>query len=152
VVLCVDDIRLKASLEHMTTPLMAGVEALRLDPVQPVHSLRKRFTARLQEKVIVRRHEAVRMAHPEKCTRRSRELFDEVAAIHVVAKEIIALDRARSDVKEAVVQVAAWPPRHGRLITGASRPVCWLLRFEAKSSRFRNEGLSLVIHPTRAWP
>jgi hypothetical protein len=62
------------------------------------------------------------MAHPEKRTPRSNEFFDEVGAIGVVAKENIAIDRARRDVKEPIVKFAPWPSRHGRLITKRIEP------------------------------
>jgi hypothetical protein len=54
------------------------------------------------------------VADPEKRKGVSCQLLDEVAAIHVIAEECITTDRPRSDVKEAIFQLASWLSRHRR--------------------------------------
>jgi hypothetical protein len=92
--------------------LRRALKTLGVEPVQSVHPLRHGFPAGFQEEVIVRGHEAVRVADPEKRKGVSGQLLDEVAAIHIVAEESFTTDRPRRDVKEAIVQLASWPSGH----------------------------------------
>jgi len=110
--LVLDGVCLKALLEDVSAPAMASIEALRVNTVQSLHSARQRLAARLEEKVIVGRHQAVHVAGPEKGIRRSRELDQKHDPVGLVAKERSAGDAARRDVKEAVIELATWRSRH----------------------------------------
>ena len=110
--------RLEAPVEHMATSVVARIESLCIEPVQPVHAVRKGLSARFEEQVVVGRHQAVRVTDPQKRVCASRQLPDEVAAIRVIAEEDIATHRPRRYMKETVLQVTSWASRHGEWITG----------------------------------
>ena len=107
-----DGVRLKSLLEDMTTAPMAGVEALRVETVQALHSARQRISTGLEEQMVVSGHEAVDVARPEKGARRPRELDEEDDAVSLVAEELTSSDSAGRHVKHTVIEKVPWRARH----------------------------------------
>ncbi len=112
VFVCINDIRAKALFEDVTLPRVAAIESLRIHAVQPLHPHRESALACLDQQVIVRRHETVRVACPSKRQHVSSEQGHECAAIHLVLKERQTAIRTCRDVEDAVAQEAAWTPAH----------------------------------------
>jgi hypothetical protein len=56
--------RVESSLEEMTCEAVTSVEGLSVDAVQPLKAARKRRSADLDHKVVVVRHQAVRVKSP----------------------------------------------------------------------------------------
>jgi hypothetical protein len=119
----VNDVRLKALLEHMPSTAVACVEPLCVKTVQPMHSERERFPARFENEVIVRRHQAVGVTHPQEPTRGSDEVLDEVTTVDIVTEESVAAYRPRSYVKEAVTELTSRASRHARLLSRSFDPI-----------------------------
>ena len=86
VILALQNVRLEPLFEDVSAPVMTRVEALRIEPVQTVHSAGQRFSARLEEKVVVSRHQAVGVARPKKAGRRLDELHDEIESIFIASE------------------------------------------------------------------
>ena len=70
--LVLDNVCPKTLLEDVSTSSMTPIEPLCVESIQPLHSPRKHFSTGLEQQVVVRRHQAVRMARPKKPAGRSR--------------------------------------------------------------------------------
>src|SRR5215831_2972123 len=78
-----DYLAAKPTFEQMTFVALPPVEPLRVDAVQPMHATRDVCVGRLHEKVIVVRHQAVRMAAP---FQRGNDLFKQLQESESVAR------------------------------------------------------------------
>jgi hypothetical protein len=96
----------------MADPAVAGVEARRVPPVQPLHALGERRLAALDDQVEMVAHQAVDVQLPGEALRDSQQELHEVAAIVVVHEDQSPVDSARGEVVHAVREGRALRSRH----------------------------------------
>jgi len=106
----------EAPLKQMANAVVAGVEALRVDPREPVHSLREPRQPRLDDQVNVVAHQAVGVQAPAEAANRLVEELHERRTVDVVPEDQPSLDAAAGDVVDASlwqdVARATWHRRH----------------------------------------
>ena len=105
-----DHLAVKPTLEQMALVTVPPVEPFREDAVQPVHPTRDVGIRRFDEKVIVVRHQAIRIAAPFE---RGGDLFEQL-------QESEAVVRVREDFRLAIPASCYVVDRPGGL--GARRP------------------------------
>jgi hypothetical protein len=88
--------------EDVTVPLMTCVEALCIDAVQVLHSGRELLDGRLHDEVVMRAHEAERMAFPPVAANDERQQRQEEQAVGLVDEDHSPEDAARRHVQDAV--------------------------------------------------
>jgi hypothetical protein len=91
----------------MAPAAVLRVERLRVDAVEPTHSVRELLTGGLDDEVVVVSHQAEGMARPAEASDDVLEHAQEGAAIVGVAVDEDPSGAARGDVEEAVGEVAA---------------------------------------------
>jgi hypothetical protein len=97
------------------------VEALGVDAVQPLHAGGEVGLRAVDDEVVVRPHEAVRMAVPAVAVDRLREDFEEEDAVGVVQEQHLAEHGVRRDVEQAVRERGAENPRHAPTVGDGER-------------------------------
>ena len=111
----------EAALEEMAAPAVAAVEALGIGRVETVHGVREYVHRCLEDEVVVRVHEAPRVACSSRLPSGRLEEREEVEPIEVVDEERLALHAARGDVVDAFARkVLACDPR--QCLRGVRRP------------------------------
>jgi hypothetical protein len=98
--------------EDVTRARMPVVEVARVSAVEPMHRQGQDLSPALDEQVVVRAHEAVRVAgHLESGDDRP-EQPEKYAAVVVVSEQRTVRGRPTGDVVEAVREMTARPSRH----------------------------------------
>jgi hypothetical protein len=82
-----DDARLEAILEEVADPLVASVETLGVEKVEPVHAGRQREPLGFDDEVEVVVHQAEDVAEPSKTARDLGQLSGEEPPVDVVAHD-----------------------------------------------------------------
>jgi hypothetical protein len=125
----------EALAEDVAVPSMARVEALCVDAVQVLHPGRELLDGRLDDEVVVRAHEAERMALPAVAPDHQREQSEEVQAVGIVDEHQPAENAARGDLEDPVGKLSAANPGHtaDRTRGSARRSVLWTNRHELGS-------------------
>jgi hypothetical protein len=103
----------------VSAAVVAQVEALGVDPVQDVHASGEVRPGRLDDQVVVRIHEAERVAAPGIALDDVREEREEPKAIVVVPEDDGAGDAVRGDVEEPVREN---PPENASHVSDGTRP------------------------------
>ena len=116
----------------MALPGVTLVEPLCVDCVEPVHPTRHVRDGRLEDEVVVRRHQAVGDDFPVEARCRVGEEGHECAAIMIVVHDRRVVDAERRDVEQAVREVSSKTPCDASTVT-ARRGRC---PRAATSSRF----------------
>jgi hypothetical protein len=107
-----DDPARKAGAEQVAPPGVTGVERLRVAAIQALDASREPLARRLDDEVIVGRHQAEPEAAPVALFHGAGEEGEEVAKIVVVQKDLRVSHAPCRDVKEAVREVASGLTRH----------------------------------------
>jgi hypothetical protein len=130
---------------------VALVEAERVDPVEAVHAAPQLRDGRLDDHVVVRRHQAVHVDEPVEAVDAVREETEERDPVDVVAIDLAAVDSERRDMEDPIWELGAQLPRHGRE-RSAGEPVfgrLWNVRYRdgSKNRSFSadTEGQTLVL-------
>jgi glutaryl-CoA dehydrogenase (non-decarboxylating) len=113
VFLGVDDVDGVAALEEVSTTLVAPVELLRIAAVQLAHPARETLARRVEDEVVVVRHETERVANPLVAGDDRSEQSQKSSPVDVVNEDRRAVIAARRDVVEAVGQLASGAAGHG---------------------------------------
>jgi hypothetical protein len=103
----VDHERDEPLAEEVPVPEVPVVEAARVSAVQQPHPVGEVLTGRLDDEVIVRPHQAVRMQAPAVPARRLEEKVDEVLPVDVVQVEQLPEDSACHHVVDAIGEEVA---------------------------------------------
>jgi hypothetical protein len=114
VLVAVDDPRGVAIAEQMAAALVPSVEGERVGSVQPLHTACHRLDARLEDEVVVRRHQAVRVEAPPETADAVGEEREEPAAVEPVAEDRRVVDAEGRHVEDAVRQLRAEDAGHAR--------------------------------------
>jgi hypothetical protein len=114
---------LEAGAEEVAVAGVAAVEALRVRAVQPLHAVGEVGARGVDDKVVVRVHEAEGVAVPAVALDRLAQQFEEEDAVVVILEQALGEDGVRGDVEEPVGQQSPEQPRHRqpRLRTGQRR-------------------------------
>jgi hypothetical protein len=135
VVVAFDDPGGVAISEQVAGALVPLVEAESMDAVQALHPEPQLRDGRVDDEVVVRRHQAERVDGPVEAGDALSEQTEEGQAVGVVAVDRATIDAARRHVEDAVRQRAAQPSRHLATVTPVERvtrecgrPVTQLLR------------------------
>ena len=107
--------------EHVAVAVVPPVEALGVDAVQVLHAVRQSLGGRLQDEVVVRAHQAERMAVPPVSPDDEAEQTEEQQAVVIVDEDQAPEDAARGHVEDAVGQLAPADSRHA----GDGSPPSW---------------------------
>ena len=91
---------------------VATVEAERVDAVQALHSRGERFPSCLEDEVIVRPEQAVRVCSPADASRRRLEQVQEVEAVEIDDEDRRPTSAAGRDVEVTVLELASRKPGH----------------------------------------
>jgi hypothetical protein len=102
VLFVVDHPGVEAVAEDVPAAVMSSVEELRVDAVEAVQASRERRTGGLDDEMVVRPHEAERVAAPSVPFDCFREQAQERDAVRVVAEERLAVDGACRHVVDPV--------------------------------------------------
>lgn len=116
-----DQLVVKAALEEVSTVVVAPVESFRIHAVQPVHTTRDVCLRRLDQQVIVIRHQAIRMAHPSEEVDHLLNQLNEPEPVAGVDEDLLLAVSARCDVIRSAVSLKA--RRAGHLPTVAAAGV-----------------------------
>jgi hypothetical protein len=112
VLVALDDPGGEALLEEVAATAVARVEAARVAAVQAVHPGGEADARRLDDQVVVRAEQAVRVELPAVSADADQKQRGERAPVDVVAEDVEPAGAARGDVVDAVGQVAARHSRH----------------------------------------
>src|SRR5262249_8677210 len=130
----------KPTLEQMTFVAVPPVEPLRVDAVQPMHPTRYVCVRRLHEKVIVVRHQAVRMAAPfERRDDLSEQLQESESVARVREYCVLAIPASRYVVDRAG-NLRAGRARHLPTVAASPPSVRAWHQFGAETARIRLGG------------
>jgi len=102
----------EAGAEQVAAATVAQVEALGMAAAQVLDAGGELRLRRLDDRVVVVRHQAEGVDLPAVPVDRLRKQLEEGEAVVVVADDRRPVDTARSDVEEAVRQLRAQDPRH----------------------------------------
>ena len=97
----------EAVAEDVAVPPMATVEALRIDAVQILHPVREPLDGRLDDEVVVRAHQAERVALPAVAADDEREQAQEVEAVGIVDENQPPEHAKSGDLEDPVRKLAA---------------------------------------------
>jgi hypothetical protein len=122
VVVVADDPGGEPRSEHMAVAVMAPVEALGVDAVQVLHPRGQSLGGRLEDEVVVRAHQAERMAIPPVAPDDEPEQPEEPEAVVVVDEDQASKHAARGHVEDAVGHVAPADARHASDRSPPTRP------------------------------
>lgn len=92
---------------------MAFVELLRVAAVQLLDPAREPVSRRVEDEVVMRRHEAEGVDRPVEPLDASPEMREELTAVEVVVEDVAARDATRDHVEVTVGEKCAKHPRHG---------------------------------------
>jgi len=112
VLVAVDDAGVVAVAEQVARAFVAPVEGEGVDPVEPVEPARHRIDRRLEDEVVVRRHQAVGVELPLEALDAVPEKRQEARAVEPVAEDRAVVDADGRDVEHTVGQLRAKDPRH----------------------------------------
>jgi hypothetical protein len=112
VFVAVDDAGVVAIAEQVTPAFVAPVEPQGVDTVQAVEPARHRVDCRLEDEVVVRRHQAVRVELPLEAVDALPEERQEARAVEAVAEDRPVVDADGRDVEHAVGQLRTEDARH----------------------------------------
>jgi len=118
--LVADDPRAEAPFEDMSATTVAVVEELRIAAVEALHSLGQVRCRGLDDEVVVRAHEAVRVHLPAKLAGDHREQVEEVDPVDVGDEDRGVADAVRRHVEDPVRKAASQYSRH--LASTVARP------------------------------
>jgi hypothetical protein len=107
VALVVDHSRREAAGEEMPEAAMSFVERLRVAAVQTLEPPRELRLRRVQDDVVVRRHQAESVHRPPEPLRARAKEREEVPAVGVVDEDVAPSDAARHHVEVAVGKARA---------------------------------------------
>ena len=116
VIVVADDPGGKAGGEDMAVSVVAPVETLCVLAVEVVHARRELLGRGLDDEVVVRAHEAERVALPVMPSHDHGEQVQEPEPVGVVDEREPAEHGARGDVEDAVRKVAATDSRHSATV------------------------------------
>jgi hypothetical protein len=122
VFVAVDDARVVAVSEEVTPAFVAPVEPQGVDSVQSVQPARHGVDGRLEDEVVVRRHQAVRVELPIEAFDALPEEPQEVRSVDSVAEDRPVVDADGGDVEDAVGQLRTKDARHRLQRMRAGRP------------------------------
>jgi hypothetical protein len=110
--------------EEVTPTPMAAVEAEGVDAVQPFHAVREPLPGGLDDEVVVRPHQTMRVDAPTAVLRRCLEQREEVEAVEVGDEDLRVAYAAGGDVVVAVRELASREPWHDveRTLRGRLKP------------------------------
>jgi hypothetical protein len=114
VVVALDDVRGEPVREETPAPLVALVEVGHVEAVQPVHPAREPLERGLDEQVVVRSHQAIRVTPPLEAVDHPAQEANEELAIVVVDEEAAVARGASGDVVEGAVESVAGDSGHGK--------------------------------------
>ena len=97
-VVTIEHPRREAALEEMSDPVVAAVEAHRMEPVEPLHPARKLRLGRPDDDVQVIRHQRPGEYLPAKTLRDLAELAFPCVAVAHIEDDRLLRDASRSDV------------------------------------------------------
>src|SRR5947208_558463 len=104
VVVALDDPRRVPVAEQVSRPPVPLVEPECVDAVQPLHRSPKLRNRRLDDEVVMRRHQAERVNGQTEAVDALRQQLEEAQTVRLVAVDVAAVDAARRDVEDAVRQ------------------------------------------------
>jgi hypothetical protein len=104
----------EARAEEMAGAAVTEVEALRVPAAEVLHAGGQLGLRRLDDNVVVVRHQAEDVDRPAVAVDRLRQQLEKDEAIAVVADDRSAVDAARGDVEDPVRQLRAQQARHRR--------------------------------------
>ena len=111
-----DEDRLESSLEDVACPLVVAIDPLRVDPVEVAHASRQVRVGRLDHKVVVIAHKAVRIAEPSEAIYYFAKDLKEGKAIGVGEEDLLTgIPTARDVVDSSFVFDPQWPCHNGSL-------------------------------------
>jgi hypothetical protein len=115
VLLGLDHPRGEAVAEEVARAVVAAVEGLRVDAVQPLEAVREAPELRLHDEVVVVRHQAERVDSPPVTADDVSQEAEEEPALVVVEIDRAARDASRRDVVEAFRwKLPPWSSHTGR--------------------------------------
>jgi hypothetical protein len=132
-----DQLVVKAALEEVATGVVAPVEPFRIHAVQPVHATGDVWLRRLDEEVIVIRHQAIRMAYPSEEVDHLLHQLNEAEPVAGVDEDLLLAVPARNDVIRSAVSLEAWWAGHLPTVAAAGVVSCAWHQLGAKTARFR---------------
>src|SRR5947209_778938 len=95
-----DDPGAEAALEEVAPPLVAAVVAAGVRAVQALHAGGDSWLGRLDDRMVVRAHEADDVADPGKAHGRRREQVEEVCTVEVFEEDVDPARTARREMEE----------------------------------------------------
>jgi len=98
--------------DQVAAPTVSPVEALCVASVEHLHPRGEVRVGRLDDEVVVRAHQAVRLAAPFVRPDRRPEEVEEVEAVADLAIGEGLVDRARRDVEDPILDLDPWRPWH----------------------------------------
>ncbi len=116
-----DDPGREAGAEEVSTASAAAIRALGVHSVQPLHSGRQAFLLCVEDEVVMRGHEAVRVQRPFVRVNALAEKAQERDAIDVVEEGRGLVDGDSRDVKEPVAQHPSQHARHAATLALGER-------------------------------
>lgn len=131
------------ALQDVARALVARVEALGVGGVQALHAPRQVRPGRLDDQVVVVRHEAVGEAPPPARPDDLTEAMEEEAAVVVVEEDLLPRVAPGGDVIQRAGELDAQRPGHGRKATasaGQARSNCRAGRRPARAGIPRPPG------------
>jgi hypothetical protein len=102
----------ETALEHVPAAAMALVEELRIAAVQTLHARGEVLGRRLDDEVVVRAHEAIRVNDPVVVARDHGQQVEEVEPVDVHEEDRCVADAVGRDLEEPVWQISSQQSRH----------------------------------------
>jgi len=130
-----DELVVKPALEEMAFVAVAPVEPLGVHPVESVHALGDICVQGLDEKVIVIRHQAIRVAAPSQQLDHLFEQLEKSEPVAGVGEDFLSAVAAGGHVVGRAGRLEARRARHLPTIAPASARACAWHRFVTKTAR-----------------
>jgi hypothetical protein len=132
-----DELAVKPALEEVASVVVAPVEPLRVHTVQPVHSARDIWFRRLDEKVIVIRHQAIRVASPSQELDDLPEQLEEPEPVAGIGENLLLAVPPRRHVIRGAVSLESRRPGHLPTVAAVGLAARAWHRVGAETARFR---------------
>ena len=105
-------LRSESALEEVSVAAVSAIEALSVDPVQPLHARGKSRPRRLDEQVHVVAHQAIRVEEPVEAVDDVAEVSEVVTPVDAGAVDRAAVDTTSGDVRDQAGGIEAEAPWH----------------------------------------
>jgi len=115
-----DDENRVSALEEMSISIVPLIEKLRVAAVQQLHAEGQLWLHRLDDQVVVARHQAVRMAGPVVPSDHRAQQRQERFPVNIVEEDLAMIGATIGDVKDAVWKLASRLPWHASKLRDVS--------------------------------